>query len=140
MPATEDVVRLLASPSHTALGTTEPRAGGDYVNLHWAALALAIGTSMVGQTLLKAGSGAPSFIAQLFDARTIVGFALYAGSALLYIVALRKIPMSVALPCTAVSYVIIALIGHYGFAEPLGLAKIAGIAMICLGVVMLTLV
>jgi len=48
--------------------------------------------------------------------------------------------MSVALPCTAVSYVIIALIGHYGFAEPLGLAKIAGIAMICLGVVMLTLV
>jgi multidrug transporter EmrE-like cation transporter len=94
---------------------------------------------MVGQTLLKVGSGAPSFVAQLFDPRTILGLGLYGGSALLYIVALRKIPMSVALPCTAVSYVIIALIGHYGFAEPLGISKIAGIAMICLGVMMLTI-
>ena len=110
------------------------------MNLHWGALALAIATSMVGQTLLKVGSGAPSFVAQLFDVRTIVGLGLYAGSALLYIVALRKIPMSVALPCTAISYVVIALIGHFGFAEPLGIAKIAGIAMICLGVVMLTVV
>ncbi len=108
-------------------------------NLHWGALALAIATSMVGQTLLKVGSGAPSFVAQLFDPRTILGLGLYGGSALLYIVALRKIPMSVALPCTAVSYVIIALIGHYGFAEPLGISKIAGIAMICLGVMMLTI-
>ena len=109
------------------------------MNLHWGALALAIATSMVGQTLLKVGAGAPSFVAQLFDPRTILGLALYGGSALLYIVALRKIPMSVALPCTAVSYVIIALIGHYAFAEPLGIPKITGIAMICLGVMMLTI-
>jgi small multidrug resistance pump len=110
------------------------------VNYHWGALALAIATSMVGQTLLKVGSGAPSFVAQLFDLRTIFGLGLYGGSALLYIVALRKIPMSVALPCTAISYVVIALIGHYGFDEPLGAAKLSGIAMICLGVVMLTAV
>jgi multidrug transporter EmrE-like cation transporter len=46
--------------------------------------------------------------------------------------------MSVALPSTAASYVVAALIGHYAFAEPLGIAKIAGIAMICLGVMVLT--
>lgn len=109
------------------------------MNLHWGALALAIATSMAGQTLLKAGASAPSFVAQLFDMRTIIGLGLYGGSALLYIVALRKIPMSVALPCTAVSYVAAALIGHYAFAEPLGVPKIAGIAMICLGVLMLTI-
>ena len=113
---------------------------GAKVDLHWGALALAITTSMVGQTLLKAGSGAPSFVAQLFDVRTIMGLGLYGGSALLYIVALRKIPMSVALPCTAISYAVAALIGHYAFAEPLGIPKIAGIVMICLGVAMLTLV
>jgi multidrug transporter EmrE-like cation transporter len=112
---------------------------GAKVNLHWGALALAIATSMIAQTLLKVGSGAPNFVAQLFDPRTIFGLGLYAGSALFYIIALRKIPMSVALPFTAVSYVAAALIGHYGFAEPLGIPKIAGIAMICLGVVMLTL-
>jgi small multidrug resistance pump len=110
------------------------------VELHWGALALAITTSMVGQTLLKAGAGTPSFAAQLFDMRTLIGLGLYGGSALLYIVALRRIPMSVALPCTAASYVVAALIGHYGFAEPLGVAKVAGIAMICLGVLMLTVV
>jgi small multidrug resistance pump len=107
------------------------------VNLHWSALALAITTSMIGQTFLKAGAGTPTFVEQLFDIRTIVGLGLYGGSAMLYIVALRKIPMSVALPCTAVSYIVAALIGHYGFAEPLGIHKITGIAMICLGVLML---
>jgi len=110
------------------------------VDLHWGALALAITTSMVGQTLLKAGASTPSFIDQLFDVRTLFGLGLYGGSALLYIIALRRIPMSVALPCTAVSYVVAALIGHYGFAEPLGVAKVAGIGMICLGVLMLTVV
>jgi len=109
------------------------------VNLHWGALALAITTSMVGQTLLKAGAGSSSFVAQLFDLRTIFGLGLYGGSALLYIVALRKIPMSIALPYTAISYVGAALIGHYAFAEPLGIPKMAGIGMICLGVLMLTM-
>ena len=108
------------------------------VDPHWSALALAITASMVGQTLLKAGAGAPDFLAQLFDPRTIIGLGLYAGSAMLYLVALRKIPMSVALPCTAVSYVVAALIGYYVFAEPMGIPKVAGIAMICLGVLMLT--
>ena len=109
------------------------------MDLFWGALALAIVTSMAGQTLLKIGAGAPDFIAQLIDLRTIIGLGFYAGSALFYIVALRKIPMSVALPFTAVSYVVAALIGYYAFAEPLGIAKIAGISMICLGVMMLTL-
>jgi small multidrug resistance pump len=108
------------------------------MNFYWASLAGAITTSMVGQTLLKAGAGAPSFIAQLFDLRTIAGLILYGGSAMLYIFALRKIPMSVALPCTAVSYVVATLIGHYGFAEPLSIPRMTGIGMICLGVLMLT--
>ena len=69
--------------------------------LHWVVLAAAIVTSMAGQTLLKAGAGAADFIAQLFDWRTMSGLVLYGGAALLYIVALRKIAMSVALPCTA---------------------------------------
>ena len=48
-------------------------------------------------------------MAQLFDPRTMSGWCLYGGAALLYIIALRRIPMSVALPCTAVSYVAAAL-------------------------------
>jgi len=107
------------------------------VTVYWLFLAVAIGTSLFGQTLLKAGAGAPDFIAQILDIRTIAGFCLYGGAAVMYIVALRRIPMSVALPCTAVSYVAAALIGHFAFGESLGGAQIAGLGLICAGVVLL---
>jgi multidrug transporter EmrE-like cation transporter len=105
--------------------------------MHWAVLAAAIATSMAGQTLLKAGAGAADFIAQLLDWRTILGLALYGGAAILYIIALRKIPMSVALPATAVSYVAALLIGHYVFGETVTLQHIAAMTLICAGVVLL---
>jgi multidrug transporter EmrE-like cation transporter len=109
------------------------------MTLYWVVLATAIIISMAGQTLLKAGAGASDFIAQLFDMRTIIGLALYGGSALLYIIALRRIPMSVALPCTAFSYVAAAMIGHFAFAEPMGATHLAALGLICAGVVMLAL-
>jgi small multidrug resistance pump len=109
------------------------------MSAYWAVLVAAIVTSMGGQTLLKAGAGAPSFLGQLLDPRTLTGLFLYGGAALLYIIALRRIPMSVALPCTAVSYVAAALIGHYGFEEPLGGVQMGAIGLICAGVVLLAL-
>ncbi len=107
------------------------------MNVYWAVLSAAILTSMAGQTLLKSGAGAADFITQLFDPRTMIGFVLYGGAALLYIVALRRIPMSVAMPFTAVSYVAAAVIGHYAFAEPLSAVHIGALGLICAGVVML---
>ena len=107
------------------------------MTLHWVVLGLAIVTSMAGQTLLKAGAGAEAFVAQLQDWRTLLGLGLYGGAALFYIVALRKIPVSVALPCTAVSYIAIALIGHYVFGETLSMTRVAAIGLIGVGVVVL---
>ena len=109
------------------------------MNWYWIVLFAAIATSMAGQTLLKAGAGVANFGAQLLDWRTLVGFCVYGAAAVLYIVALRRIPMSVALPCTAVSYVAAALIGHYAFGETLAFMHIAAIALICCGVVLLAL-
>ena len=107
------------------------------VTIYWVTLFAAIATSMAGQTLLKAGAGTADFVAQLFDWRTVLGLFLYGGAAVLYIVALRRIPMSRALPCTAVSYVAAALIGHYAFGETLGASHISAIALICGGVILL---
>ena len=104
----------------------------------WAALAVAITTTMVGQSLLKAGAGTADFLTQLVDWRTVVGLVLYGGASLLYIVALRRIPMSVALPCTAASYVAAALIGHFLFHEPLTPQHIGAIGLIIGGVLLLT--
>ncbi len=108
------------------------------MTIYWLTLAAAICTSLVGQVLLKAGAtGEGGFITQLFRPSTIIGLGCYGGAALLYIVALRRIPMSVALPCTAASYVVIALVGHFAFGEALGAQKLAAIALICGGVVLL---
>ena len=92
--------------------------------------------------LLKAGASgsvaaSAGFIDQLFRWQTIIGLGCYGGAALLYIVALRKIPMSIALPCTAASYVVIALIGWAVFGEAMGMQKVLAIGLISLGVVLL---
>lgn len=105
---------------------------------YWLALAAAITVSLCGQVLLKAGAvGEGGFLAQLFRPVTMIGLVCYGGAALLYIVALRRIPMSVALPCTAASYVVIALVGHFAFGEALGPQKVAAIALISAGVLVL---
>jgi multidrug transporter EmrE-like cation transporter len=103
----------------------------------WLTLLGAILVSVAGQTLLKAGAAAADFRAQLLARPTLAGLLLYGGAAMLYIVALRRIPLSVALPCTALSYVAALLIGHYGFAEPLAGRQMAAVALICAGVAVL---
>lgn len=107
------------------------------MGMYWAALAGAVAFGVGGQTLLKMGVGTGGFLSQLFDPRTIVGLALYGLSAMFYIVALRRIPMSVALPCTAVSYVAVVLIGHLAFGEVLGITQVAAVGLICAGVLLL---
>jgi small multidrug resistance pump len=108
------------------------------MTLYWLGLAAAILTSLLGQVLLKTGAVAEGgFLAQLFRPSTLLGLAAYAGAAFLYIIALRRIPVSIALPCTAASYVAVALLGHFLFGERLSLQKLAAIALICGGVLML---
>lgn len=112
------------------------------MNYAWLSLALAILVSVTGQVLLKAGASgsvaaAGGFVEQLFRPATLIGLVCYGGAALLYIVALRRIPMSVALPFTAASYIAIVMIGWFFFNEPLGVQKLAAVALICGGVIML---
>jgi small multidrug resistance pump len=112
------------------------------MTIAWIVLAAAITTSLVGQVLLKAGASgsvaaSAGFMDQLFRWQTIIGLGCYGGAALLYIIALRKIPMSIALPCTAASYVVIAVIGWAVFGEAMGIQKVLAIGLISLGVVLL---
>lgn len=104
---------------------------------YWLALAGAVVFGVSGQILLKLGVGVRGFLAQLFDPRTILGLGLYGLSAMFYIVALRRLPMSVALPCTAASYVVVLLVGHFVFAEAVGITQIAAVGLICAGVLLL---
>jgi len=108
------------------------------LTIFWLALISAISISVVGEALLKTAAGSSSFARQLVDPRTLLGVTLYGLAALLYMLALRRIPMSVAMPYTAVSYVAIALIGRFVFREAVGPFQIAGISLIVAGTCLLT--
>lgn len=102
-------------------------------------LALAIGilAGIGGQILLKQGADAPDFVSQVLRPSTLCGLALYGSAAFLYIIALRKLPVSIAFPSVSLSYAIVAVLGHFLFGEPFGLKQIGGIALIVGGVALI---
>ena len=104
---------------------------------HYLALAAAIASSAAGQVLLKSGSAAESFVAQLFTPATILGLVCYGLSFVGFIFAIRNIPLAVAGPTSALTYVAGALAGVFLFKEVLGPMQIAGIALVVVGVVLL---
>ena len=105
--------------------------------VYYVALGIGILAGIGGQLLLKAGADAPDFVSQVLRPSTLCGLALYGSAAFLYIVALRKIPVSVAFPSVSLSYAIVAVFGHFLFGEPFGIKQIGGIALIMGGVVLI---
>jgi small multidrug resistance pump len=105
---------------------------------YYLALAAAIAGGIGGQLLLKAGSvGAQSTVAQFMRAPTLIGLGFYAVSAVLYVIALRRIPVSLAFPSVSISYAVIALLGYLLWSEPVGWSQVTGIVLICTGVILL---
>src|SRR5258708_23513755 len=94
------------------------------MTVYYGALGIAILCGIPGQLLLKAGAGAPDFVSQLLRPSTLCGLALYGSAAFLYIIALRKIPVSVAFPSVSLSYAIVAVLRPFLFREPFGLQQI----------------
>jgi multidrug transporter EmrE-like cation transporter len=111
------------------------------MTLYWINLWLAIAMSLAGQTLLKAGAmtrqASTELLAQFLDPRTVAGLTLYVAAAFLYIIALRRIPLSVALPCTAASYIGAIFIGHFLYNETITLIHLTAVAFIGCGVILL---
>jgi small multidrug resistance pump len=106
--------------------------------LYYTSLVAAILLGVAGQVALKsAADKSATVIAQFLEPLTMIGLAIYMFSALCYILALRKIPVSIALPSVAASYALIAVIAYLLWNEPLGWRQIAGILLISSGVLMI---
>jgi drug/metabolite transporter (DMT)-like permease len=106
---------------------------------YYGALLAGIVLGVMGQILLKAGAerSTGGVVGQFLDPFTVVGFGVYALAAIFYIVAIKKIPISLAFPSVSVSYIVVAVAAHYLWNEPLGLAQIGGIALIAGGILLL---
>ena len=101
-------------------------------------LVCAVLFGIAGQIALKSGAvGASSIAAQLVHPLTIIGFGIYVAAALCYIVALNKLPVSIAFPSVAASYAVVAVIAHLLWNEPLGWPQFAGILLIGGGILLI---
>jgi small multidrug resistance pump len=93
---------------------------------------------IAGQIALKSGALASSTLAaQFVNPLTLAGVAVYALAAACYIVALQRIPVSVAFPSVAASYAVVAVIAHLAWGEPFGWQQFGGLLLILGGIVLL---
>lgn len=105
---------------------------------YYTSLIAAIVIGIGGQIALKSGAnGSATVVAQFLNPLTMIGLALYVIAAPCYVVALKKIPVSVAFPSVAVSYAIVALLAHLLWDEPFGWPQTAGILLIGAGVLLI---
>ncbi|HEY4136092.1 MAG TPA: EamA family transporter [Alphaproteobacteria bacterium] len=106
--------------------------------IYYASLATGILLGVAAQLLLKVGaSGEGGIVEQFLKPQSIGGLALYGFAAAFYMLALRKIPVSVAFPSVSLSYAVLAVLGNVWLKEPLGLMQIGGIVLIMIGVIVL---
>jgi undecaprenyl phosphate-alpha-L-ara4N flippase subunit ArnE len=105
---------------------------------YYVSLVTGILFGIVGQLALKSGAERTGDIAaQFLNSFTIVGFGFYGVAAILYTIALKRIPISVAFPSVSISYAAVVLAAHFLWQEPIGVAQIAGLVLISSGILLL---
>jgi small multidrug resistance pump len=108
------------------------------VAIYYVSLVAAVLFGIAGQITLKSGALATSTVtAQFLNPLTIIGFGIYTIAALCYIVALKKIPVSVAFPSVAASYAVVAIAAHLLWNEPFGWPQIGGLVLISGGILLI---
>jgi multidrug transporter EmrE-like cation transporter len=100
----------------------------------WLGVGILLGVA--GQIILKVGAetSGEGVLAQLLSPWTIGGLGVYFLAAITYIVAIKKIPISLAYPSVSISYGIVAILAHFLWREPLTWQHWAGIALIGSGI------
>lgn len=107
---------------------------------YFIALVSSICLSVVGQISLKAGAlqskANDGFL--YFQKFTLVGLFIYFSAALLYIYALKRIPVSVASPSVSISYIVVAYLAHVIWGEAFGVRQIQALLLIGAGMFLLS--
>jgi multidrug transporter EmrE-like cation transporter len=87
------------------------------------------------QLLLKAGTNArPLGIALAIEPHILAGLACYVVSVVVWVIALSKVPVSIAYPMLSIGYVVNAVAAYYLLGEAVTPMRLAGIGIIIAGV------
>jgi multidrug transporter EmrE-like cation transporter len=117
----------------------------------WALILTGVGLNAAAQLLLKVAAR-PLAGVQGFSWETLrisvstlgvsppfwAGMLCYAASVCVWLAALSKAPVSTAYPMLSLGYVVVAAVSVLWLGETLSAAKLAGIALICVGVVLVS--
>ena len=91
------------------------------------------------QLFLKAGTNAmPLGLRLALEPHILGGLACYAVSVVVWVIALSRVPVSIAYPMLSIGYVINALAAWHLFGESLTAQKLVGIGFIIAGVFLVT--
>ena len=100
-------------------------------------LAAAILFGVAGQLLLKAGAASGGIVEQFLKPVTIAGLGFYGCAGILYTLALRGIPVSVAFPSVSASYILVLVAARLWLNEPILPTQMAGVVLIMSGITLL---
>ncbi len=100
---------------------------------------ITIALNVVGQYLLKAGTGKVTlalsqWLAIITNPELLLGLAAYVVSLVTWLLLLKRLPLAVAYPTLSLSYLLIVLVGVVVLREPWSWTRVAGSAVIVLGV------
>ncbi len=99
-----------------------------------AQLLLKAGTSRVGEFAFTMANVLPIGSRLAFSPFILGGLGCYVVSVVVWILALSRVPVSVAYPMLSIGYVVNALAAWYLFGEALTSTRLAGIAVVIAGV------
>lgn len=92
---------------------------------------LSIGGSLDASALI------PRLLQTVFSPWVFAGLTMFVISMASHLFVLSKVDLSFAYPFLSLAYVIVAVVAWFLFKEDLGAYKIAGIALICLGTILI---
>ncbi len=103
-----------------------------------AQLLLKAGTNAVGHFEFHVGNILPIGMKLAFQPFIMGGMVCYAVSLVVWIMALSRVPVSIAYPMLSIGYVINAFVAWQWFGEALAAQKLLGIGVIVIGVILVT--
>ncbi len=101
-----------------------------------AQLLLKAGTNAIGHFDFHLENLVPIGLKIAFQPFILGGLSCYVVSLVIWIMALSRVPVSIAYPMLSIGYVVNAVIAHYWFGEALVMQKVLGIGFIIIGVVL----
>lgn len=100
-------------------------------------LLISISIACVAQYFFKKGAVNIAGITSLISKDIMIGLCLYGLSTLFYLKALKTIPLSVAYPMIALSYVFVVLVGVFFLEETISPISVMGLLFVLIGVFLL---